>query len=227
MRRTAFLFVAALCLAALPSVSLGGETSIDYYVGLALTDPATVKARWSYEGIFSTPEEDSASWSEHFDPSFTLGLGAKGWYATEEGSPMEVGLGFDAQYFRADGTYAEFWFLPVSIDFLLRTRIGMDEAHPDGRYRPYGGLGFSYIFGDGTARYPTMTHSVGGSLGDFGIRFLLGCSVVLTPNTALFVEVRRSQFTASAEKDPFIMGSEEKVSASIGTTHFLVGFSLL
>ncbi len=104
------------------------------------------------------------------------------------------------------------------LDVLVRARRGRSEAYPDGRWRPYAGLGLG-----ATVLY---THSTvlgasrqGYEAGKIGAELVAGIELQLAPRFAVFGEVKRTRTDANGS----VVGGDSETR--LDSEHFVVGGS--
>lgn len=104
------------------------------------------------------------------------------------------------------------------LDVLVRARRGRSQAHPEGRWRPYAGLGLG-----ATVLY---THSTvlgesrkGYEAGKMGAQLLAGIELQIAPCFAVFGEVKRTRTDANGS----VVGGDSETR--LDSDHFVVGGS--
>lgn len=199
------------------------EISMDVYAGQASTSSTRVSAL--YDTWLGAPESDSRL--VNFSTSSEIGFKLIYW---NDDLPS-IGVGFDIADYQAYSPDVQVDMITCSFLFMLRGTIGANERFRSGWLQPYIGIGLITYYADVDVDFtPVMSMAFSGSdFGDsIGFDLRTGLRVLLTPNLALYGELKYSSIGVEINSSEFdIFEAWQVKGLDMETTHIGGGLSLI
>jgi len=142
-----------------------------------------------------------------------------------------TGFALDLSFVKGGSETVSVYALPVSFLFFLRLPLLASDAHPQGRFQPYAGLGLSLVSASIDVDFtPVVDESVSGMATGLGPDLRLGLAWEFARKTRFFVEYRYLKAGLKIEDEPgfsIILGSDTLKTADVDfeSTQVLIGIA--
>jgi hypothetical protein len=216
--KLSFVMTVALALVSgLPAVSLA-EPVVSLYGGAAFPQSSTITTTVQSTPCFICPASTfTGSRRVPFDSSLTIG-GRVGYWVDR--APW-FGVAFDTSFFvaRASAGFqlAEIEVIPFSFLAMARVPLFTSESYPQGRMRPYAGVGPSLVLAHAQTNFSPSVHSDGKEWGKgAGLDIRAGLDWMFTPHLAVFTEYRFFYTHIKAERcGSLCFGNNDTTTATL------------
>lgn len=219
-------FIVSIFLLLVTPVMTCAEPFVDFYIGRANTDNASVTASQDTTPFWGPGSKITEKRRVDFDPSTTLGVKGGYWF---ERFPW-FGIAGDASYFQANGDDVDIDIYPVSFLLQFRYPILKSSSYPKGILQPYGAVGWTYYLAYMSVDFrPVIPEKVDGIADGTGPDVRLGLSWSLHKNISLFGEYRYTNVNLEIDEDyDYCYWScySDEADVDIETSHYLFGLSL-
>lgn len=201
------------------------ELFIDYFLGTSDTQGNDITAFRQTSSLFGTQTPSSATRHVEFDSSTTFGI--RGGYWLED---YRIGIAMELSHFQVDGPNVDIGITPFSFLGFYRWSFFENDVFPNGRLRPYLGLGLAIFTADVSIDFrPEVNGVVSGVTGKkISPDLRAGISWSFSEHYSLYGEVRYLKVNLNLNETRLTsIFSKEIVQAnlSIKTNQSIVGLT--
>lgn len=200
------------------------EVFMDFFFGTSDTQGSDVTASHQVITIFGPQAPSSAMRHVDFDSSPLFGIRGGFWF-----EPYRIGLALELSQFQADAQNVDIDIMPFSFLLMYRWPVFINDAFPNGRVRPYVGIGLASFIADISVDFRPDVNGVVDGLAEQEIALDLRAGIAwsLSEKLSIYGEVRyfKANLTLNGQSIPILSQTVEHATATINTQQLLGGFS--